>query len=222
MRTVFENFFVPNELKFVLLILIGESPCYKLSQTSYLKKSMPYHLLIYHNTRYPIASQFSCFMHTLKSLKLTNKLQFIYEFCAEDNLLPFICKFQATERGRILVIFQICQAVQRERHICMPISAPHIALTSETLPLIFKKNKSIHANETITQNRTLTGEIHHGNEISICADFSFGSLRSLKRKVFPKSLILKNFLLLRMLQVEKLFHNEKCFLKCLFYFSFLP
>lgn len=65
-------------------------------------------------------------VRTLKSLKLTNKLQFIYEFWAEDNLLPFICKFQATERGRAyLLFFRSVKAVQRERHICMPISAPH-------------------------------------------------------------------------------------------------
>lgn len=144
---------------------------------------MQYHLSIYHNALYPIASQFSCFVHTLKSLKLTNKLQFIYKFWAEDNLLPFIYKFQPLKEDAYLLFFRSVKLSKRERHICMPISAPHIVLTSETLPLIFKKNKSIHANETIIQNRTLTGEIHHGNEISIWADFSFGSLRSLKRKV---------------------------------------
>ena len=128
---------------------------------------MPYHLSIYHDAKYPISSQFSCFCEYSQEFQSYKQITIYLQILCLGQFVTLQLQIPVTERGHTLVIFQICQAVQRERHICMPISTPHIVLTGETLPLIFKKNKSIHANETITQNRILTGEIHHGNEISI-------------------------------------------------------
>lgn len=68
------------------MFLIGKFPCYKLSQTIYPKKSMPYHLSIYHNAMYPIASQFSCFC----ILSRVSKLQTNYNLFT-NSVLKTIC-----------------------------------------------------------------------------------------------------------------------------------
>lgn len=192
---------------------------------NYLKLASPrnrcqYNLSIYYNPLYPIASQFSCFVRTLKSLKLYKQITIYLRILGWRQFVTLHLQIPSHwKRTRILVIFQICQSCPTWTAYLYANQCPtHIVLTSETLPTDFQEKQidSCKWNHNSESNFNWQNTSWEWN-IHLSRFFIWKVSEVLRGKFYIREgWFWRISFCCEFSHIEKLFHNEKCSLKDLF------